>query len=261
MKAAIRLISTDFDGTLVEHGAIPPVAPEFFAAMKALREQGVLWAVNTGRVLWHIEAGLREFDFELEPDYVLTSEREVFHRGPAGKWQDYGDWNQRCAKDHDWLFTQASPLLADIHAEYDGKLWAHFERDGERLVGIVTETDVQMDEVCAFLERERVRVPGFNFMRNTIYLRFCHEAYSKGTALGELARLCGVERSAVFAAGDHYNDIPMLDGRFAHWVACPGNACEPVKRAVREAGGYVATADCSSGVVEALAHFGALGGS
>ena len=147
MKAAIRLISTDFDGTLVEHGAIPPVAPEFFQALAALRAQGVLWAVNTGRVLWHIEAGLREFDFDLEPDYVLTSEREVFHRGPDGKWQDYGDWNKRCAADHDWLFSQASPLLADIHAEFDGKPWAHFERDGERLVGIVTETDAQRPPV------------------------------------------------------------------------------------------------------------------
>ena len=255
----IKLISTDFDGTLIEHGAIPPVAPEFFETLGEMQKSGVLWAVNTGRVLWHIVAGIREFDFPIEPDFVLTSEREVFQRGPDGKWQDYGDWNQRCAKDHDWLFSQASPLLADIHAEFDKLPWAHFEFDGERMVGIVTETDAQMDQVCAFLERERVRVPGFNFMRNTIYLRFCHEAYSKGTALGELARLAGIDRDEVFAAGDHYNDIPMLDGRFARWVACPANACDAVKRAVRDASGYVAGADCSAGVVEALRHFAANG--
>jgi hydroxymethylpyrimidine pyrophosphatase-like HAD family hydrolase len=115
-----------------------------------------------------------------------------------------------------------------------------------------------MDEVCAFLERERVRVPGFNFMRNTIYLRFCHEAYSKGTALGELARLTGIPREEIFAAGDHYNDLPMLDGRFAQWVACPANACEAVKRAVREAGGYVARGQASHGIVEALREFGTI---
>ena len=251
----IKLISTDFDGTLIEHGAIPPVAPELFEALVEMKSRGVLWAVNTGRVLWHIEAGLREFDFPIEPDYVLTSEREVFHRSPEGKWQDYGDWNKRCADDHDWLFSQASPLLADIHAEFDPKPWAHFEYDGERVVGIVTDNEPQMDEVCTFLERERVRVPGFNFMRNTIYLRFCHEAYSKGTALGELARLTGIAREEIFAAGDHFNDISMLDGRFAKWVACPGNAVEQVKRVVEEAGGYVAQGDCSAGVAEALRHF------
>jgi hydroxymethylpyrimidine pyrophosphatase-like HAD family hydrolase len=115
-----------------------------------------------------------------------------------------------------------------------------------------------MDIVCEFLQRERVRVPGFNFMRNTIYLRFCHEAYSKGTALGELARLTGITREEIFAAGDHYNDLPMLDGRFARWVACPSNACDAVQRAVREAGGYVARGTASHGIAEALRHFGAV---
>jgi len=260
-NSTIRLLSTDFDGTLVEHGAVPPVAPALFEAFAVLQARGVLWAVNTGRTLWHVQAGLREFDFPVEPDFVLTSEREVFHRGPSGHWQDYGDWNTRCTQDHDWLFSQASPLLADIHAAFDGEKWAHFEYEGDRMVGIVTDTDVQMDTVCAFLERERNRVPGFNFMRNTIYLRFCHEAYSKGTALGELGRLTGIAREEIFAAGDHYNDIPMLDGRFAQWVACPGNAVAPVQRVVEGASGYVATGDCSAGIVEALQHFGALNGS
>lgn len=254
----IRLLSTDFDGTLVEHGAIPPVSPALFETLMTLRQRGVKWAINTGRVLWHIEAGLREFDFPFPPDYVLTSEREVFQRDASGKWVDFGDWNQRCVQDHDWLFSQASPLLADIHARFDREPWAHFEFDGERMVGIVTDTLEQMDEVCVFLERERVRVPGFNFMRNTIYLRFCHEAYSKGTALGELARLTGIQREEIFAAGDHYNDLPMLDGRFAQWVACPVNSCDAVKRAISEAGGFVATLPASDGVVEALAKFGAL---
>ena len=254
----IRLLSTDFDGTLVDHDANPQVSPALFEAFAALRESGVLWAVNTGRVLWHIESGLSEYKFPIVPDFVLTSEREVFHRSPNGGWQDFGDWNTRCAADHDWLFTQASPLLADIHARFDRERWAHFEYDGDRMVGIVTETTAQMDEVCTFLEQERVRVPGFNFMRNTIYLRFCHEAYSKGTALGELARLIGIERESIFAAGDHYNDLPMLDGTFAQWVACPSNACDAVKVAVSNAGGYVAGTECSYGVMEALRHFGAI---
>ncbi len=257
----IKLLSTDFDGTLVQHGAQPPVSPSLFAALLELKARGVLWAVNTGRTLWHIEHGLQEFQFPVEPDYVLTSERDVFHRGPDGRWQDFGDWNRRCLDDHDSLFSQASPLLADIHAEFDKHEWAHFEREGERVVGIVTETEEQMERVCEFLERERVRVPGFNFMRNTIYLRFCHEAYSKGTALGELARLTGIAPEEIFAAGDHYNDIPMLDGLFAKHPACPANAVEAVQRVVREAGGYVARGLCSDGVVEALRHFGAVGGA
>lgn len=253
----IKLLSTDFDGTLVNHDAVPPVTADLFDALSALRARGVRWAVNTGRELGHIIEGLNEFGFPIEPDFVLTAEREVFHRGPGGQWQDYGEWNAQCTSAHDALFAVAAPLLADIRRflARSGDAQPIFE--GDRMIGLASETDEQMDRVCEFLERERRRVPGFHFMRNTIYVRFCHEDYSKGTALGELARLTGIDRAEIFAAGDHYNDLPMLDGRHARWVACPANAVEAVKVAVRRAGGYVARRECSAGIVEALHEFGA----
>ena len=55
----IKLLSTDFDGTLVNHFVSPPVVPELFALLAKLRGEGVFWAVNTGRELSHIEEGLR----------------------------------------------------------------------------------------------------------------------------------------------------------------------------------------------------------
>ena len=254
----IKLLSTDFDGTLVDHESVPPVSPALFTAIQEVQTRGGLWAVNTGRELPHIVEGLAEFGFPVEPDYVLTAEREVFHRGPSGQWQDYGDWNRRCVAAHDELFNVAGPLLADIQRFLATIPGANPIAMGGRLVGLVTATDEEMDRVCAFLERERAQVPGFQFMRNTVYLRFCHEDYSKGSALGELARLLGLTRNEIFAAGDHFNDIPMLDGRHAKWVACPGNAVAAVRDTVTAAGGYLARAACSSGVVEALRHFGAV---
>ncbi|MDQ3623181.1 MAG: HAD-IIB family hydrolase [Verrucomicrobiota bacterium] len=254
----IKLLSTDFDGTLVDHYATPAVAPALFSALAELKARGCLWAVNTGRELYHIEEGLREFGFPVEPDYVLTAEREVFHRGPDGRWQDYGDWNARCMAAHHALFEQSLELLADIEGFMKEVPGAQLIHMGGRLIGLATSTDEDMDRVCDFLEKERLRVPGFHFMRNTVYVRFCHEDYSKGTALAELARLCGISREEVFAAGDHFNDIPMLDGTHARWVACPANAVLAVKQAVQKAGGYVARGECSRGVVEALRSFGAL---
>ena len=251
----IKLLSTDFDGTIVDHDATPQVQPDFFELFARLQKQGVQWAVNTGRVLWHIEEGLHEMKFPIAPDFVLTSEREVFHRGANDRWQDFGDWNTRCAEAHDVLFSQASPLLADIEKFLAAHTKAHPIYEGERLIGLAAESDAEMDHVVEFLGRECRRVPGFHFMRNTIYVRFCHESYSKGTALGELARLTGVSRDEIFAAGDHYNDLPMLDGRHAAWVACPGNAVDAVKQTVSGAGGYVAAGVCSAGIVEALRHF------
>jgi hydroxymethylpyrimidine pyrophosphatase-like HAD family hydrolase len=254
----IRLLSTDFDGTLVDHDADPPVDPMLFSVLQDLRARGVHWAINTGRDLHFVEDGLREFHFPVEPDFVLTSEREVFHRGPGGTWQDFGDWNQRCYEAHDRLFDLSDALLADVRAFLDSGINASPIWEGVRMVGLAAESEEEMNKVCTFLDAERGRVPGFAYMRNTIWVRFCHEAYSKGTALAELGRLTGIPRDEIFAAGDHYNDLPMLDGIHARWVCCPSNAAQAVQAVVSKAGGYIARKRCSSGVLEALEHFGVL---
>ena len=107
----IRLLSTDFDGTLVDHFASPPVAPALFALFADLQRCGALWAVNTGRDLAFALDGLRQFEFPMEPDYILTNEREIFHRNPHGEWQDYGDWNLRCIQAHDRMFQNEARFL------------------------------------------------------------------------------------------------------------------------------------------------------
>src|ERR1700744_3012884 len=150
----IKLLSTDFDGTIVNHDTTTQVQPEFFEDLARMHGEGVLWAGNTRRVLWHIEEGLRELKFPVLPDYVLTSEREVFHRGPDGRWQDFGDWNARCTDAHDRLFAQASTLLADIESYLAKHTNAHPIYEGERLIGLAAESDDDMDEIVKFLARE-----------------------------------------------------------------------------------------------------------
>jgi hydroxymethylpyrimidine pyrophosphatase-like HAD family hydrolase len=47
----------------------------------------------------------------------------------------------------------------------------------------------------------------------------------------------------------------MLNGQVAGMPACPANAIEEVKAAVRDAGGYVAEREHGAGVHEALKYF------
>ena len=77
----------------------------------------------------------------------------------------------------------------------------------------------------------------------------------KGATLAELARLLDVARENIFAAGDHHNDVSMLDGRFAAMPSCPANAIAEVQLAVSNAGGYIAQKAHGAGVHEALVHF------
>jgi len=253
----LQLLSTDFDGTIINHDAKPSVAPEMIAALHDLRAAGVLWAVNTGRTLSHIEDALnREFAFPIQPDFVLVEERDIYHREDDEPWKPFGDWNERGVRDHDELFRLAGPLLTEVLAFLERLPGAQTLFEKGRFIGAVTATGEDMDRLCQFLDTLRARLPIFSYQRNTIYIRFCHEAYSKGTALGELARMLDIPREAIFAVGDHHNDIAMLDGSFARWVACPSNSCEEVKLTVRTAGGYLAKGAASEGVVEALRHFG-----
>lgn len=252
----IQLLSTDFDGTLVNHFERPPVVPELFALLRSLQKSGVRWAINTGRELDHIVHGLAEFAFPVEPDFVLTSERDIFRKRAAGQgWEPFGDWNERCAKDHHDLFAQAEPLLQKVLGFIEKETNAEAIYDREKPAGLVAGSELEMDRIVAFIERAREELPLFSFQRNTQYLRFCHADYSKGAALGELGRLLGISREEIFAAGDHHNDLPMLDGKFARWITCPANSAEAVKETVRHAGGYLARGVASAGVVEGLNYF------
>jgi HAD superfamily hydrolase (TIGR01484 family) len=257
MRPRIRLLSTDFDGTLVAHDNDPVLDPGCMQLIGELQRDGALWAINTGRSVELLESGLLDFDFPVHPDFILTSERDVFRRASNGgkRWEPFGDWNDRCARAHEELFNSAQSILTEIIDFVHQKTGARVVYLGEGAEGVIAQSEEEMDAITRFIDRARSRQPQFNYQRNSIYLRFCHADYHKGAALAELSRLVDVSREEVFAAGDHHNDVSMLDGRFAAMPACPANAIEPVKEAVRSGQGYVARREYGAGVHEALVYF------
>ena len=260
--APIRLISTDFDGTLIEHGNPAPYAPLLVEVLHALRRRGVRWVINTGRTMPMLQEALEIFGLPIQPDFALTSEREVFRPASTGNggWEDFGDWNERCARVHREMFAAARPVLEEALAylqRHTGARAVYDERPrgGEgtpELAGLVAQDELEMDGIVRFFDTLKARLPELDYQRNTIYLRFCHAGYDKGVTLSELGRLIDVPPEARFAVGDHHNDIPMLTGVHAHHVACPANSVGAVKQVVAEAGGYVAGSGYSAGVIEAL---------
>jgi hypothetical protein len=224
--------------------------------IRDLQDQGAAWAINTGRSVDLLESGLLDFSFPFRPDFILTSERDVFRPGANGnKWEPFGDWNDQCAREHAALFTASSSVLNQIIEFVNGGTKARIIYETEGPAGLITSSEEEMDRVVEFIEQARNGQPKFHYQRNTIYLRFCHADYHKGAALAELARLLGVPREEIFAAGDNHNDVSMLDGKFAGLAACPANSVDEVKDTVRQASGYVANQDCGAGVHEALMHF------
>jgi HAD superfamily hydrolase (TIGR01484 family) len=256
MSTRIRLLSTDFDGTLVAHGSDPVLDPGCMRHIAKLQADGVLWAINTGRSVELLESGLTDFEFPIHPDFILTSERDIFRPSSnGGKWEPFGDWNERVARKHAELFHSAEAVLAEVVDFVNQKTKARLLYHSAGLEGLVAENEEELDRVTKFIDRAREKQPKFHYQRNTIYLRFCHADFHKGAALAELSRLLEIPRDEIFAAGDHHNDISMLDGRFARYAACPANAIGEVKEAVNSASGYVAAKAYGAGVHEALLHF------
>jgi HAD superfamily hydrolase (TIGR01484 family) len=259
MSSKIRLLSTDFDGTLVAHGSDPVLDRSCMEYIEKLQEKGVIWAINTGRSVDLLQSGLTDFSFPIHPDFILTSERDVFRPSSnGGNWEPYGDWNERVAREHAELFQSAESVLAEVVDFVNQKTKARLLYHSAGLEGLVAENEEELDRVTRFIDRAREKQPKFHYQRNTVYLRFCHADYHKGAALAELSRLLEIPREEIFAAGDHHNDIPMLDGRYAQYPACPSNAIPEVRDAVRSAGGYVASEGYGAGVHEALIYFAEL---
>lgn len=254
MSPNIQLISTDFDGTLVSHASDPVFDHECMALIHDLQQAGVIWAINTGRSVRLLEEGLEDFAFPLQPDFILTSERDVFRPTAAG-WEPFGDWNERCAQAHADLFQSASSVFAQVVDFVSHKTKARVIYEAGGPAGVIASSEEEMDRLTEFIDQVKQHQPEFHYQRNTIYLRFCHADYHKGAALAELSRLTNISRENTFAAGDHHNDISMLDGRYAAFPACPANAIAPVKETVRNANGWVAKREFGAGVRECLAHF------
>src|SRR5712691_455842 len=256
MHSPIRLLSLDFDGTLVSRAGEPVLDAQCMQLIRELQQGGAIWAINTGRSVDLLESGLTDFSFPIRPDFILTSERDVFRPGQNGeKWEAFGDWNDRCALEHAELFSSSQSVLAEVVDFVNQKTKARMIYEVSDPIGLIASSEEEMDRVTDFIEKARQKQPKFNYQRNTVYLRFCHADYHKGAALAELARLTGISRENIFAAGDHHNDISMLDGKVAAMPACPANAIAQVKDAVRNAGGYVAKSEHGAGVHEALRHF------
>lgn len=249
----IELISTDFDGTLHAEHENPPVPENLQALIGRLQRQGAKWVINTGRDLSSLMEAIGRARLSIMPDYVVVVEREI-HVHKESRFIGLEDWNRDCTLNHQQLFetirADIPRLMEWVNARFTATIYEDPYSPFCLLAGDTDDADAILEYLNAYAEA----VPNLTVVRNDVYARFSHVRYNKGTALAEIARQLGIERKHILAAGDHFNDLPMLSSEYAGWLVAPANAVPAVKEAVLRQRGYISQEPWGHGVANALEH-------
>jgi hypothetical protein len=251
MALPIKLVSTDFDGTLFAEFENPPVPLALQSILGRLQDHGARWVINTGRDLSSLLESLGRAHLPIKPDYLVVVERQIYVRHDS-QYVECEAWNQACAEAHRQLFQRVRPDLPRLTAWVRRHFSAILYEDSYSPLCFIAERNQDAEAIHRYLDEYCREVPGLMVVRNDVYARFCHSSFNKGSALAEIARLLHVDRDETFAAGDHLNDLPMLSRDHARWLVAPANAVEAVKNAVHRQNGYVSQLAHGHGVADGL---------
>jgi len=247
----IKLISTDFDGTLFAEFEDPPVPLALQNLIARLQEQGAKWVINTGRDLSSLMESLGRARLLVKPDFLVLVEREIYSHVHSQYIED-AVWNRDCTQAHAELFRRVRADVPRLRAWVEERFGAVFYEDAYSPFCLIAERNNDAEVIHEYLTDYCRTVPHLTLVRNDVCSRFSHEAFNKGTALAEIARQIGVTPQETFAAGDHLNDLPMLSLRHARWLAAPANAIAAIKEVVRGQNGFVSELNHGHGVAEGL---------
>jgi hydroxymethylpyrimidine pyrophosphatase-like HAD family hydrolase len=255
---SIKLLSTDFDGTLFAEFHDPPVPMRLQEMIANLQRQGAKWIINTGRDMSSLMEALARAQIEVEPDYLVLVEREIYLHHESS-YVALQPWNTTCDRVHSALYDRLSCDLPGIVHWINSRFHARIYEDPFSPFCLIASSNEDMDRIVEFLEKYTAAYPELSVVRNDVYARFSHVNFNKGTALAELSRRLNVGPEHIFAAGDHLNDLPMLKREYAHFLATPGNGVPAVKARMRQERGFISRHQAGEGIIEALEFFGVAG--
>lgn len=249
------ILSTDFDGTLTSPSRPDLLCPEFMDWItEARRKSKITWIINTGRCWPSLSAELERRQARIWPDWVVLVEREI-HRVRDKLLRPHQPWNNRCASLHARLFAESASLWVRMRGDFHRYENLQLVEDIGCPLGLIAHSESQADAIEEDVLERIAANRDLIMVRNSIYFRFGHAAFTKGSCLREIARQEGLDAASCYAAGDHYNDLTMLARTSARFICCPSNSAERVKLQVRSENGRVSELAYSDGVVDGLKHF------
>ena len=253
----IRLLATDFDGTLRHlHTWQEDAFAVFREQLGALRLHcQTRWAIVTGRHVEMLPVLRTELFLRgLTPDFMVMEDARIYRRVgrhflPFLFWNGAISW-RRQRQLRRWK-RRVLALVAETRVHYPDAQDLALDKVVDYWFRFATEAAAGTME--AKLNAEFASHPDFFVFRWGLEVCIVPSAGTKGEAVARLGRYLGIAPEQVLAIGDGQNDIPMLDGSCARQVGCVANAHPDVQAAVLRAGGHVAAGEAIVGVNEIVA--------
>src|SRR6185436_19395647 len=101
----IKLISTDFDGTIFAEFENPPISEKLQEIIADLQSRGAKWVINTGRDMSSLMEALARSKISVQPDFLVLVEREI-HSHDGVRYVGLDPWNSECVRSHHDLFAR-----------------------------------------------------------------------------------------------------------------------------------------------------------
>lgn len=254
MLKRVRMFVTDADGTLMGHRPEFDQYRDFRNKINELRNAyGAVWVVCTGRRLRGYRQIFRPMNtFGIKPDFVIASHAYIYECKPWG-FLPHWIWNLRVLWlqwREQWALRRAIPRLR--RAVLSHNPFARLVYCSSEQLTFQFDDDSAANYSAGIL-REGIR--GHRYLQmfevpGEIEVRAI--PFTKGLAVGELARHLGVSNGQILVVGDGLNDISMIGMTPPCLTACPGNAVAEVIEAVHKTGGHIAAGHSLGGVLEAL---------
>ncbi len=260
------LLAADVDGTLVSNGKI---CPRNIQAIKMFKDQGGTFVLSTGRCAAALGQVFKLMDkslvgpsivlnggmiFDVERQEVLyakelTMTSKEYAHAVYEKLETVGIEVHSGADTYVIRKTDATEFHEDyemLDREYvtfeqiKDKPWNKVlyvcdnEQDKEKLASLMTSlNNGETSFVCTRLAFDDIL---------HIYYEQLPKDITKATGLKELARILKIKKGGVFAIGDYYNDVEMI--QFADISATPCDSPDDIKQFADFVGG-----SCKDGAV------------
>jgi len=254
LQNAEWLLGFDFDGTLADPSNNHSVSQRFFQVLTELKKEcSIAWGICTGRSLEFLIEGMEKAGFPYWPNYVVTQERDIFYLDASGShYVADVQRNQAAEKALKTLFINNAATIAKVKSYVNDRTNGQWVSEPNDPAGIIAEVDSEIAEAVKIYNECPQRCSDLHYQRNTIYLRFSHRNYCKGTAIKYLQRTYSIDHSKTLVMGDNYNDITMLNSDVAKYYGGPANSIKMLKNALLDNQGFITKASYADGVVEAI---------